>query len=358
MSAANLTAPFRRRVGPAGVVVLLLAAAACGGSPSSSGQPVGTPAPTVTAPPTTGAGWSAVEPALPPCQGVAVTVGGDVAAAAAHSPAGATLCLAAGAYVTTVPIRLKAGDTLEGAGRTATVITASGAPQVITAHGASGVTVEGLAVTGATGTRACKPQCGVGLLGGPGTVVFDVHVYGNVNHGIGGGMPGGTIRDSEIDHNGFSPDFAGCCNSGIKGGSAFTIENSYVHDNTGPGVWCDVGCGGGTTFIVRGNLIASNSGAGVRYEISAAPTVIEDNVFLGNNTSGEANKGSVNIVGSANVTVAGNTFEQTVGGQAVTVTADGRGVAAANIKVTGNRLNAEAVVGCTTTATVQCAGNH
>src|SRR5215213_2808950 len=215
------------------------------------------------------------------CTGVRVEPGRDIQEAINASPAGTTLCLAAGTFTTRSPITPKNGMQLIGAGKNVTSITTSSATTLIELRGRSDVLLQGFDVSGAVGSLACKPACGRGIRAGVNTVIDDVRSHHNAVTGIGGAGPNLLVRNSELDHNGRS-DFFGCCAGGIKTGTAYRIENSYVHDNVGMGIWCDVGCKDGS-FQVYGNTVVGNAVGGIRYETSASPAMISGNTVRGNN---------------------------------------------------------------------------
>ena len=286
------------------------------------------------------------------CKGVVVRSGSSLQSAIDAAPAGAKLCIRRGTYRVAAPIVPKDGQTLAGAGRRRTSITTASAPTVIDAKATSGVTIKRLVVSGAAGSEACAPACGRGIAAGANTVIDRVRAHDNAITGIGGSEGGLLVTNSELDHNG-SAQFIGCCASGIKTGTAFTIVNSYVHNNAGVGIWCDMGCQG-SAFRVFGNVVVDNSMGGVRYEISSVPAVIQGNRVQGNNVSGAGGHGGIEINSSRNVVVESNTLGGNVGPGVV---ANGnRSPGVANVDVVNNVLRGDEVTGCGDG--VSCVGNR
>ena len=276
------------------------------------------------------------------CTGVVVDPGRDIQAVINANPAGTTLCLAAGTFTTSSPITPKNGMQLIGAGKNVTSITTSSATTVIELRGRSDVLLEGFDVSGAVGSLACKPACGRGIRAGVNTVIDDVRSHHNAISGIGGAGPNLLVRDSELDHNGRS-EFFGCCASGIKTGTAYRIENSYVHDNVGMGIWCDVGCKDGT-FEVYGNTVVGNAVGGIRYETSASPAMISGNTVRGNNLVDKGGHGGIEVNSSQNAVVQGNV----VGGNLrAGITAGGRREPGLDdVLIRNNTLNGDKLAGC------------
>jgi len=290
------------------------------------------------------------------CAGTAVAPGQNIQTIVDRAPGGSTICLDAGTWRVANPINVKPGDVLSGAGRSATFLIGAGTPMVLNLQGVPQVTVEHLDVSGGQGTAACRPQCGQGIHAGIDTTISDVHVHDNTNVGIGG-MHGGLITNSEIDHNG-SPAFYGYSSAGIKAGTGFTVTLSTIHDNYGPGVWCDVGCGGPTsTFLVAYNVITANASSGVRYEVSNAQGLVTHNVFHGNNTAQNPHGGGVTVASSEGLTVTQNTFGGQVGGLAVSFAQGSRAPGLGRDAATYNTLSGDGLQGCGLLPTVVCRAN-
>jgi hypothetical protein len=264
---------------------------------------------------------------------------------------GDTVCVGAGSFEIDAPIKLRDGMHLLGAGRDETFITTDSAEVVLNASGSTGVRVEALDVSGAVGSHGCRPQCGRGIVPGLRTVITNVRIHNNENNGIGGQDGGLVVSNVELDHNG-SGEFLGCCASGIKSGQAFTIRDSFVHDNTGIGIWCDVGCGNGTLQILD-NSVVGNSHGGIRYEISSTRALIAGNKVIGNNTVGKGGHGGIEINSSQNATVVDNRLGQN-GGWGIIV-GGRRSPGIANVAIRDNVLNGDQIRGCG--EAVLCEGN-
>jgi hypothetical protein len=285
------------------------------------------------------------------CSGVVVPAGSSIQAAIDARPAGTTLCLEAGHYGASTTIKPKNGMSLVGAGKDATFITTSSAPTVIDLRGRENILLQGFDVSGAVGSLACKPGCGRGIRAGINTIIDDVRAHHNALVGIGGTGPNLLVRNTELNNNGRS-EFIGCCAGGVKTGKGFRIENSYVHDNVGIGIWCDVGCRYGS-FEVYGNTVEGNTVGGIRYEVSASPAVISGNTVRGNNTMAKGGHGGIEINSSQNATV----IDNVVGGnqRAGIVANGGRAPGLANVTINNNALNGDKLVGCG--GSIVCTGN-
>jgi parallel beta-helix repeat protein len=312
------------------------------GNPTDATTP--TPEPTQGATPTPTPTPTASTPAAPsgPCEGVAVPAGANLQSVVDAAPDGAALCLAAGTYTTSSPIRPKSGQRFIGAGRDATFVTTDSAPAVFDAKGVSGVVWQNLDISGATGSESCKPSCGRGISGGANSVIDNVRIHDNANAGIGGTDGSVAISNSELDHNG-SDAFVGCCAAGIKSANGYTITNSFIHDNLGVGVWCDVGCEG-IPFQVLGNTITNNLMGGVRFEISSGPSIVRGNTVQNNNLAGQGGHGGIEINSSQNATVEGNTLG---GNNGAGIIANGnRSPGLQNVVIANNSLSGDEVNGC------------
>ncbi|MFN2490277.1 MAG: right-handed parallel beta-helix repeat-containing protein [Actinomycetota bacterium] len=277
------------------------------------------------------------------CSGTKVPAGASIQAAINGSPEGATLCLSAGTYDTSSTIKLKSGIKLIGAGRTATFIKTTSAETVLEGRNTSNVLLQGFDVSGGVER---------GIRSGLNTVVNEVRAHHNGVTGIGGTDGNLVITNSELSYNGRDSDL-GIGASGIKTGKAFTIKNSYVHDNTGVGIWCDVGCDGGT-FTVQNNTVTNNVRGGIRYEISASAALISGNVVKNNNLENKGGHGGIEINSSRNAVVENNVLGGNKG--AGIIVNGGRSPGTANITIRNNTLNGDRVSGCG--ASVSCATNE
>ena len=95
-----------------------------------------------------------------------------------------------------------------------------------------------------------------------------------------GSMPM-TMRNTNI-HNNLTLDFSW----GWEGGAmkfsytdGLTVENNWVHDNAGPGVWYDINNYNAT---IRSNLVENNHQQAIFYEISYGPAAITCNQISNN----------------------------------------------------------------------------
>ena len=163
---------------------------------------------------------------------------------------------------------------------------------------------------------------------------------------------GGRVENSEFAYNG-SSDFVGCCAGGIKVPAQTTITGSYIHHNTGNGVWQDV-CGKG--LEVRNNTIVWNTRSGVRYEHNQDCTgsaIIWNNVIQNNNTANHNDSAGVRVNSAPNADIGFNAFGGNKrGGVSI---GGGRGPVTGTI-VHDNQMNGDAIKGCLNTG-VTCINN-
>ena len=278
------------------------------------------------------------------CEGILVPPGADLQQAIDAAPEGARLCLSAWNYTTSAPIVPKHGQQIVGVARDQTTVSTSQARIVFDVRGKMNVTLADLSVTGAVGSKSCKPECGKGIRPGQYTVIDNVRAHHNFALGISAGGPGVVIRNSEIDHNG-NPVLYGCCSGGVKGVRSYLIENSYVHHNLGNGIWCDVGCSG-PEWKVLDNVATDNTMGGIRYEISGQDTsaLIQGNTVQRNNLPGKGGRGGIEINASRNVVVEDNTLGDNVGPGVIINGTRPPGVA--NILIRYNVLNGDAIQKC------------
>jgi hypothetical protein len=173
-----------------------------------------------------------------------------------------------------------------------------------------------------------------------------------MNAGIGGLKGGASLTQVELDHNG-SSTFSGCCAGGIKSSDAYTISNSYIHDNIGNGVWQDV-CG--KNFVVTNNTITNNTKSGVRYEHNrncSGSATITGNLVKNNNSSGESGAAGVTINSAPGATVAFNIF----GGNAKAgVSVGGTRGPTSGTSIHNSTMNKDTLKGCDRSG-VSCTNN-
>jgi hypothetical protein len=223
------------------------------------------------------------------CAGTQVGSGANLAQVASNAPARTTFCLHAGTYTlgaTAIPVQ--SGDQFIGEGRASVFIRTSKAQQLFKGLDASNVLLQGMDISGAVGSSTCKPMCGRGIwLKGINNTLRDVYVHHNTTNGAGGMGDGLLVENSEFAFNG-SAALLGCCAGGLKSARPYTVTSSYIHHNTGNGVWQDV-CG--FDFIVSNNTIVWNSRSGVRYEHNQdcfGSASIHDNLIQNNNTEAKS----------------------------------------------------------------------
>jgi parallel beta-helix repeat protein len=288
------------------------------------------------------------------CAGIQLNAGSSIQITINNHGDNTTFCLGSGIYNIPATIQPKPGDSFIGVGATrddATITTSSA--QIIFAAATNNL-FRHLAITGAInacpGTN-CGPT-GMGINGGSGITLDDVHLYNNGRSGIGGSGDGLVITNSEVDHNGaVSGDGV---SSGIKSVHTMTVTNSYVHDNINSGIWCDISCG---AFTVTGNTITGQTVNGIFMEISQGDAVLANNVVKNNNTLGAAGRGGIIITSSKNVRIYGNRFSGN-SGFGISVRADRRagncgtpdpncGYALSNISMSDNDLGGDSLRGCT-----------
>lgn len=258
-----------------------------------------------------------------------------------------------------------------------TIDGAAGLTQVMKPQGTfaiSGIMVRGGDYTGAAGT-------GVGIAEGNmsnwswawGIVVRD-------NEGVGISNAHGVHEQIELTNNTTDPNALGHIGAGIRGVDEFNIEESYVHDTQGNGVWCDVYCNDVSSYFnvfhVHDNLIANNGRAGVRFEETAdsgqdsqpnaGEALIENNEVHGNGTNSvrggvsvhDAQHALIRNNGFGAVTIAGVSYPRNVSSIAVRVTDSGRSDRpdTADVNIVNNTLNGETIKTCG--GVVTCLGNQ
>jgi hypothetical protein len=232
-----------------------------------------------------------------------------------------------------------------------------------------GLNIEGGDFKGSSGT-------GVGIAEGSmsdQSMSYGIVVRNNEGAGITNGR--GVHRQIELTSNTTNPNALGFIGSGIKCVHECNVERSYVHETQGNGIWCDSGCDDASNalfsaFHVNANLVVNNKRGGIRYEnvgsaSSSSPgeAIIENNEVHGN-TADATSRGGIDIRDAENATVRGNRFGavtitsttpplsvnyqrniSNIGIRASNSGKSGRG-RLANILVTNNTMNGEAIKSC------------
>ena len=236
------------------------------------------------------------------------------------------------------------------------------APAIIDLFDKYSITIKNLDLSGASG------NCNDGMLGTIVTNGVDMNIsYSRLHHGFNQGIghsSGGTFDHVEIDHNG-SACLGGHNTGGIKTGSSsgYTITNSFVHDNLGPGIWCDASC---DNFNVLGNVSARNSGQGVRFEhganVPACPTceaVITNNVLMDNGNctcDHDLTNAGVGINSAENAEIAFNTFGGNFNNNGVYIQ-NGRHPVA-NISIHDNTMGGDVIKGADKASSITVTNNR
>jgi hypothetical protein len=152
------------------------------------------------------------------------------------------------------------------------------------------------------------------------------------------------------------------------------IEQSYIHDTQGNGIWCDEECNDTSlgTFIVEDTLVVNCGRAGIRWEkvggTAAGEALIQRNEIHGNSYG--TRRGGISLRDAENATIKKNKFgavsirgvsyPRNAGGVAITATDshEANRPNLFNIDIENNILNGEAVKGCELPNTVvACAGD-
>jgi parallel beta-helix repeat protein len=135
--------------------------------------------------------------------------------------------------------------------------------------------------------------------------VLDNWTHHNGQYGITGGAVGCLIEGNEIDHNNaahYQITIAG--GTKFSGAQGLTVNNNYVHDNYGPGLWCDHYCQNNT---FDSNHTSNNLGAGIAIEISHGAAITNNLVENEGLTAvGGSPRAGIVAMASDNVTVSGN----------------------------------------------------
>jgi hypothetical protein len=145
---------------------------------------------------------------------------------------------------------------------------------------------------------------GLGTIGGK---MLRNHTHHNGQMGMGGQGRNQVVADNEIDHNNTLDFDLGWEAGGGKWveTTGLRLENNYVHDNDGIGLWTDIN-NVDTTY--KGNVIRDNADSGIHHEISFDAVII-DNELSGNGLKEpEVGWGAagIRIAASPRVEISGN----------------------------------------------------
>ncbi|MEA2508380.1 MAG: hypothetical protein QOG21_462 [Actinomycetota bacterium] len=296
------------------------------------------------------------------CAGISVSTADNLVSKIANAPSGTTFCIHSGTFsLGTAALQPKDNDKLigdpvtrarSGSISAPTKIVGTG-PAIIDIGESLGVLIQNLDISGARGTYVCRPLCGRGISHGASLTVSYSRIHGNALSGIGGIDTGSVIDHIELDHNG-SSIFLGCCSAGVKGTTDYTIQNSYVHDNIGNGVWQD-GCG--SNFKVTNTTVTTSSLSGVRYEHNqdcSGSASITGNTIKNNNLSGSNGSGGVAINSAPGATVSFNIFG---GNKAAGASVGGTRGPVTGTSIHDNTMNGDLLRGCFLSG-VSCLNNH
>jgi hypothetical protein len=245
-------------------------------------------------------------------------------------------------------------------------VTIVGKQRVINVIAARGkVHLEWVKIVGGTGqfSSGHSPVGGTGSgltmgMASNSSSLYAVHITGSDAAGITNAH--GTFDRIELDDTTQDPKFLGFNGSGLKAVTEVEVENSYIHDNQGNGLWCDEFCHDSDShpngFWVHDNLIVNNSRNGIRFErvgevADAGEALIEKNEVHGNSPG-------VSIVDAQNALVRNNVFgAKTIADVAYSPNANRRAIRATdsgrldrpdlwNVEIVDNVLNGEVITGC------------
>jgi parallel beta-helix repeat protein len=150
---------------------------------------------------------------------------------------------------------------------------------------------------------------GVGIACSTGALVEQNLVYENGQLGLAAKGNGVTITGNEVYGNNTAGFSAGWEAGGSKFAytSGLVVEDNFVHDNAGPGLWTDID---NIDTLYQGNVVVDNAGIGIFHEISY-DAIIANNEVRGNGFAFDSWLWGAGIAvsTSVNVEVYGNTVE-------------------------------------------------
>lgn len=178
---------------------------------------------------------------------------------------------------------------------------------------------------------------GTGISLGPGGQILNSFSHNNGQMGVGiVNGTGSVVSRNEISWN----NYAGYGIGWEAGGSKFwnttnlVVENNYVHDNYGAGLWTDFDNVG---TVYKSNVVEYNTGAGILHEISYDATIqsntVENN---GIGTDSLFTYSQILIENSSGVNVVSNTLEVPGGTGGIGLVNQQRGTGSQGSWVTAN----------------------
>jgi Right handed beta helix region len=291
------------------------------------------------------------------CEGIQVRSAQELRQTIAHHPPHTRFCLHPGTYTVDSTITLKSQDRLIGTARhrDGVLVRTTSAQIIFDLHHTRGVRFRHFAITGAVNAcpgRNCRAT-GRAISQGRYVTVKEMHLYRNHQKAIGGTEGGLRVINSEIDHNGSTPQDA--LSGGMKVTHSATIKGSYIHDNFNNGVWCDDGCG---RFVVKGNTVKRNAGNGIFMEVSQGPATIANNIVKHNNTADLGAHGGISLTNSKDANVYGNTLgANRKFGFSARMDNRTMGWLIGHVRVHGNAFHGDALRGCELPGQT-CYNNH
>jgi hypothetical protein len=168
---------------------------------------------------------------------------------------------------------------------------------------------------------------GVGVAMPPYSEVHDSFIHHNGELGMGAGTGGGTFERNELAFNAWNGTDCNWECGGAKWAQVteWFVDDNYVHDNQGPGLWADIDS---KQMAFDGNRIEDNLLAGISYEISNS-AIISHNSFKGNGAAAFnwGWDGQVQVQNSWGVQVYRNTLalDGTRGGNGIIIIQQNRG---------------------------------
>jgi hypothetical protein len=253
-------------------------------------------------------------PETPPSGAVVVKVGDDLSSLSLGSAPGTTFWLEPGVHRLAEDefAQIQPGNGTTYLGAPGAVLDGRGVNRYAFTMDAVDVTIEHLTIRGFV---APNNEGVVNHNGGRGWVIAhntiednrgaavfigsDNHVEGNClrdngQYGFNGDGADVVLRGNEITGNNVDDWEAqrpgcGCTGAGkFWGAQNVVVEDNYIHDNRGPGIWTD---GLAAGFNIRSNFIADNDGPGIFFEQGYNATIVDNTLVRNNHVKGLANAG-------------------------------------------------------------------